>query len=419
MSKKPAGLAGDDLQILTEKWNVPPSQNLKTLLTLLLLPFLLTACFSKPPAIDRRNHTFSSHETGITVRLPQGWNLGEQKSALFVADLQSGRISPVHLTVTEEKGVPKVEDYLKITSFQTLAQRMQKVSQGEISQFQTVSSGEIELNGKRWEEIVWSGARSDQPKVFHTYAISVGLSIVQLHFEFPVAFYNNPEQLIRPVLEGVVLHPPKRRDEDYLRAYRTVGEFYKSMKLWPDAIGAFTEALSREPENAELYALLGESYFLNQEIDQALNALLQAAKLSPQNARAQQGLAEVYLKKGALDQAVPALKRAVNLTPDSGPLYIKLGNAYLEQGRMDEAIQTFQRLIRRNPKAGEAHLGLGKAYLKNALHEQAGLELEQAIRLQPDLVEPHCLLEKVYIQLASAAEAERERALCGAGKSAP
>jgi tetratricopeptide (TPR) repeat protein len=410
---------GADLQILAEKWSASSLRGLPSFprLILFLLLILFTGCFSKPTPIDKKNHAFSSKEVGLTVSLPPGWNLSEQKNALFVADFQAARTSPVRLIVTDERGVPGMEDYLKIISFQTLAQRMQKVSQGEISHFQIVSSNKMELNGRSWEETVWSGARNDQPKIFHTYAVPVELNVVQFHFEFPVTFYNNPQQFITPVLERVATHPRKRPDEDYVRIYRSAGEFYKNAKLWTDAIGAFEKAATRKPKDAELHALLGESYFQNQEVDRALEAFLQAARLSPQNSRAHQGLADVYLKKGSFDQAISALKRAVNLSPDSAALYIKLGDAYLERARTEEAIQTFQKLIRRNPKAAEAHLGLGKAYLKIDLYEQAGLELERALKLQPELVESHCFLEKVYAQLASAAEAEREKGLCAGGKS--
>jgi len=377
--------------------------------------FLLAGCFSKSPKPTPKTQTFSSKEDGFTLSLPEGWRLSEQKNTLFLAELQTGRVPPVRLTATDEKDIPRLEDFLKVASIQPLGQRMQKLSQGEIAQFEPISSRRLESNGRVWEETIWSGARKDQPKVFQSYATSVGLNIIQLHFEFPVAFYNNPDQFITPILEGMVAHPRKRPRTDYVRAYRTIGEFYKSMKLWPEAIGAFKEAIAKKPKDAELHSLLGESYFLNQQIDEALKELLQAAQLSPQNARAQQGLAEVYFKKGSLDQAISALKRAINISPDSAPLYTKLGNAYLEQGRTEEAVQTFQRLIKRSPKSAEAHLGLGKAYLKIDLYEQAGLELEQALRLQPKLVESHCLLEKVYGQLASSAEAEKEKALCTGG----
>lgn len=381
--------------------------------------FLLAGCFSRSPKLNPDTQTFTSKEAGITLPLPAGWRLSERKNTLFTAELHTGRVAPVRLTGTDEKEVPRLKDYLKVTFTQPLGQRMQKLSQGEISQFQTISSRRMESNGRIWEETVWSGARKEQPKIFHSYATSIGLNIILLHFEFPVGSYSNPDQFITPVLERMVAHPRKRPVTDYVRAYRTMGEFYKATKLWPDAIDAFKEAIARKPGDAELHALLGESYFLNQEIDAALKALLKAAEISPQNARAQQGLAEVYLKKGSLDPAVTALKRAINISPNNTALYTKLGNAYLEQGKTEEAVQTFQRLIKRSPKAAEAHLGLGKAYLKIDLYEQAGLELEQALRIQPKLVESHCLLEKVYSQLASSAEAEKEKALCARAEPKP
>ncbi|MFQ5779496.1 MAG: tetratricopeptide repeat protein [Nitrospiria bacterium] len=388
-------------------------------MVLVVILMLSSGCVSKSTTlIDNENRFFSSQGVGLTISFPTGWRIAEKERTLFIADFQPGRISLVRLTATEEKGVPALDDYLKITSFQTLSQRMRNVSQGELSNVRVVTSQKIEQKGVAWEETVWLGQRKGQPKIFHTYAFPVELSVTLLHFEFPPAFYNNPKRIIAPVLEGVTIKPvAKRSSEEYAQAYRMVGESYKSLGLWKESIAALKKALSHKSQDADLHVLLGESYLLNEEVDSALHEFLRAVRLAPQNGRAYQGLANVYLKKDRLDEGILAIKRAASFSPNKTALYVLLGDTYLKNGRTEEAIRTFQKVIRQKSGAVEGHLGLGRAYLSIDLYEQAILEFEQALRRRPQLVEPHCLLEKAYTLLDSPEDAEREGKLCRSGKA--
>lgn len=374
--------------------------------------YFLTGCFSKTVVIDNQHHTFSSKEIGFFLSLQPGWRLSDADNTLFVADLQPNGTRLARLTATEEKNIPSLEDYLTLASFLTLPQKTQKMAQGELARLQPLSSRKFEFKGNVWEESVWLGERKGAPRIFHTLSIPVGLSLVQLHFEFPTFFYENHPQTIASVLEGIRIDPPKPSLEKAVRAYQSIGELYTGRRLWKEAIDAFSVALEKRPHSTQLHILLGQSYFQNGEADLALKEFLKATELDPQNSRAYEGIADAYFKKGLIDQGITAVKRAVGLSPDNISLYVKLGEAYLKEERPQESIKNYQKLIQRNPESAAGHFGLGKAYLSIDLYEQAIIELEQAIKLQPRQVEAHCLLEKAYSQLQSTAEAEREGKLC-------
>jgi tetratricopeptide (TPR) repeat protein len=396
---------------------------IRRFLWILSLCFILLSygCASLSTAtVDLKNRSFSYKEVGLSIPLPPGWEIEKTRQGLFNATFQPGSIPLVRLTATEERGVPSLEDYLKISSTQTLPRRVRKVSGGKISHIRIVTTQKIEQGGRTWEETVWIGNRQGQALIFHSYVFSVELRVIQLHFEFPAAIYNNPKQIIAPVLADITVESEKRRPpEEYAEVYRMLGQSYKTLGLWADMITALKKALSLKPQDADLHVLLGEGYFLNDELDAALNELLQAVQLAPQYSRAYQGLAQIYLKMDFTDKGIAAMKRGISLSPENNTaLRILLGDTYLKHGKAEKAIRAYQLIIQRNSKTVDGHLGLGKAYLSIDLYEQAIIEFEQALGRDPQRLEPHCLLEKAYTLLSSPEEAKKEEALCKGGQPA-
>jgi tetratricopeptide (TPR) repeat protein len=379
----------------------------------ILLLFLFAGCFSKSTLIDHQNRLFKSNEAGILITFPSQWHLSASKNTLFVADLKPNGTMIVRLTGILLPDIPSLKDYEKIEAAIPIPQRLQKFIQNEISHFEEISSRELDRKGKTWRELIWTGQREGMAKIFHSYTLSIGLNLVQLHFEIPVSFYESQKQIINDVLDGVTPLPTQApSDDDYARAYRGVGDLYRIKELWKDAIQSYKEALSKKPRDSSLHILLGESYFKNEEVDLARESFQAAIQLTPQNARAYEGLADVHFKKGSIDEGISAIKRAVLFSPDNIGLYVKLGEAYLKQGRPQESIMTYQKLLRRKGDSADGHLGLGKAYLAVDLYEQAILEFEQVLKLKPQLNDPHCLLAKAHTHLESIADAEREKKLC-------
>lgn len=379
----------------------------------LILLFLLAGCFSKSTLIDNQNHLFKSDGAGLLIAFPSQWHLSDSKNTLFVADLKPNGTVIARLTGLLLPDIPSLEDYQKMEAAIPLPQRLQKFIQNDISHFEEVSSRTLQRKGETWRESVWTGQREGTAEIFHSYTLSIGLNLVQLHFEIPVSFYESQKQIIDGVLDGVTPLPMQTpSDDDSARAYREVGDLYRIKELWKDAIRSYKEALSKKPRDPNLHILLAESYFKNEEVDLALESFQAAIQLTSQSARAYEGLADVYFKKELTDQGISAIKRAAVLSPDNIGLYVKLGDAYLKQGRAQESINTYQKLLRRKEDSADGHLGLGRAYLAVDLYEQAILELEQTLKLKPRLNEPHCLLAKAYTHLESTADAEREKKRC-------
>lgn len=381
----------------------------------MILLFIFTAgCFSKPNLIDRENRRFHSEEIGLTLSFSPQWVLLEEKNALFAAEFRPNGTSLARLTVTEERDIPRLEDFIALVSLQSISIQTRLISQqGEISQIHPISSQKKEIKGTEAWEAIWSAERKGVPKIFHSYMIPAELRLLQFHFEFPEAAYIGHQQVIKVVLDTISLKKGKRpENKEYARVYRVIGEQYKIKSLWKEAIASFERAISYRPKEAELYILLGESYLKDEQIEPALRAYSDAARHDPQNAKAYAGLADVYFKKGLHDQGVSAYKRAIGLAPENEGFYLKLGEAYMASDRNQEAANLYQKMLRRHPTSAEGHLGLGKAYLAMSLYEEAILEFEKVAGRSPKGVEAHCLLEKAYTELGSTSDAEKQKALC-------
>lgn len=387
----------------------------------LIAAMVLSGCMAKtPPKIDPDLRSFTDKEIGFSIVFPEGWDISLEKGRLFTATYTQRNIPLVTLTAIAETEIPILRHYLRITSLEKFPRRLFKYAQGNLSKIKALSPKKTQFGGASLDEIVWAAERDGVPIIVHSINLPLEVALVQLHFEFPSQLYQNPDQVIDSVLDGIVILPTVKPSPERLAAtYRTIGEIYKSKSLWGEAGNAFREAVNAQPDNPELYVLLGESDFKVQAFDRALVAYKRAVDLSIENAEAYKGLGETHLKLGAFDDAITATKRGLILSEDEAPYYLLLGNAYLGKGDTKEAIRNFQKLLRKERLETDGHLGIGKAYLASELYEQAIFEFKEVLRSRPADTETHCLLEKVYTQLNATEDAAKEAALCQKDISSP
>ncbi len=383
--------------------------------------FLLSGCLAKtPPKISPDNRQFSDHEIGISIALPEGWEMSMEESRLFVAYFRKKGIPLVTLTAVSETEIPFLRDYLRITSFEKFPRRLIKYTQGKLSKIKMLKPKKAQFGGKPLDEIVWAAEREGIAVIVHSINLPLEAAIIQLHFEFSAKLYNNPDQIINTVLSGITILPaPSPTPEQLADTYRTIGEIYKSRALWGEAGIAFRAAVKAQPDRSNLHVLLGESYFEIESFDRALETYNQAVALDMGNAEAHKGLGETHLKLGHIDEGIAEIKRGLALTEDEAPYYLLLGNAYLEKGTPNEAIRAFQKLIRKKKLESEGHLGIGKAYLASELYDQAVFEFKEVLRSRPEDRETHCLLEKVYTALSASEDAAKSAAHCNKGVASP
>ena len=82
---------------------------------------------------------------------------------------------------------------------------------------------------------------------------------------------------------------------------------------------------------------LGEAYRALRRFSEAVACYRRALELEPDFAEAHHHLGNVLQEQGALDEAVACYRRALELKPGYAELHNNLGNTLKSQGKLDEA----------------------------------------------------------------------------------
>jgi tetratricopeptide (TPR) repeat protein len=129
------------------------------------------------------------------------------------------------------------------------------------------------------------------------------------------------------------------------------GKTELAKRNYNSAIAWFTEAIHRDPENAEAYHLRGKAY--------------------------QEG-------KGAFADAISDYSRAVRLKPDFFEAYLDRARVLEMKGEIDRAISDCNHVVYNTSKCADAYLMRGRLRLSKGQYEQAATDCTEALRLRPN-----------------------------------
>jgi tetratricopeptide (TPR) repeat protein len=146
-----------------------------------------------------------------------------------------------------------------------------------------------------------------------------------------------------------------------------LGKTYYKAGQWEQAVAAFKQVLTLDPQHQAAYANLGAAYHRQNQLDQAEAHYQKALDLNPKDGEVVYNLAALYLQKAMpsggqpdqalVNQALDQLRRAQELSPNAAEPYFGLGVAYMMLNQRDEAIQAFETFVKRDsgqdPQAGQ------------------------------------------------------------------
>jgi tetratricopeptide (TPR) repeat protein len=127
---------------------------------------------------------------------------------------------------------------------------------------------------------------------------------------------------------------------------------------------SYREAVSLEPQIAELQANLGLMYYQTGKDQQAIVAFSEAIRLKPDLFVPNLFLGLGFLKLKRFDESVPYLKRAALINPTDPESYLALGRAYTATGRTRLAVDEYARAVRADSRIADSWYKLGIAYLE-------------------------------------------------------
>lgn len=180
--------------------------------------------------------------------------------------------------------------------------------------------------------------------------------------------------------------------------YNALGNILARSQKFPQAIGAYQQALSLSPDYPGALNNLGNCYCQINEFDKAQTAYRQAIDLDPDYPDARFNLARILVAEGDKTRALQQLEYAVKVAPRHAGIQGLLGNLYLEDNRAEEAIQHLQQRIDIQPQHAETYLALAGAYFQLQQFPAAELSLERALDCAPKLPLANHLLATVYLQ---------------------
>ena len=150
-------------------------------------------------------------------------------------------------------------------------------------------------------------------------------------------------------------------------------EHYRAGRF-AEAEELYRQAISLQPDNADLWNDLGNCLAKLARPDEARAAYEQAIRINSSHAEAHNNLGVWYQRKGLLDEAAALYHRAIALRPDFATAFTNLGNTLRERGDLDGAIACHRKAVELNADAREA------ANLVYALHMHPAARPEDIFR---------------------------------------
>ena len=143
--------------------------------------------------------------------------------------------------------------------------------------------------------------------------------------------------IVGGVLSGVYFWSSFRSDANEIADIVNKGNAYMNAECYYDAIGCYEEALTHEPDSAELKNALVKAYIMYAETlgetDDAINAYQSAINYEPQNKMPYWAVSDIYEKRGDEDSMMNVLRIGYEQTGDED-MNIKVTNIETERERI-------------------------------------------------------------------------------------
>lgn len=166
-----------------------------------------------------------------------------------------------------------------------------------------------------------------------------------------------------------------------------VGECYKAVKNYREATLSFKKAASCASEDSDRAAFayvklggcLGE---MGQNAD-AVRAYSQAISINPDFYPAYSMLGAHYIQRGLHEDAIKIYKKAMSVDPTKLQVYSSLGDCYMSLAKYSEAVEHYQKYLPTDPNSYLVLMSMAMCYQQLDNHIKAVELLENAAEIQP------------------------------------
>lgn len=195
-----------------------------------------------------------------------------------------------------------------------------------------------------------------------------------------------------------------------------IGNAHASLGAYQEAIGAFSRALSYEPDNGEIHFNIGSIYLLQERLKKCIEYYNKAEELGFQNARLYINLAAIYHALGDQQLELRNYTKAIDKNPLIGDLYVKKAMILVDMGYFEAALDVLGNMRKLFPDAFEGYDLASRIYLAQGKDKKAICILDTAIAKFPNDI--NLKLSKIAI-LVEQKEAEKAEKLLKEIKGVP
>ncbi len=149
----------------------------------------------------------------------------------------------------------------------------------------------------------------------------------------------------------------------------------------------FRQALSFNPDNADVLNNLGNAVWQQGRSSEALAYFLRAHQYKPEDYGVLNNLGIILWEQNRPDRAVDFYRRALKIKPDSFDTKMNLGVALSDLGRFDEALVWLRGSLHQKPTSADAWDNVGMTLARQGLWDEAMRHYDEAVRLRPDFGE--------------------------------
>lgn len=182
----------------------------------------------------------------------------------------------------------------------------------------------------------------------------------------------------------------------FLPLYCVIGDIYRSLGMFDDAITEYKMAIWLDSLNIDAYRHLCLAYEEQGDYDSAVEIYEKLIKIMPNMPDVHSNLANILYVKGDIDGAISHFQTAVTLNPKkqwTSVVNQTLGFVYQESKQdLNAAISSYQSAYLQTPKDIDIYVNLGSAFYDKEDIGNALQVYRNALDLEPENAKIHCNL---------------------------
>lgn len=169
-------------------------------------------------------------------------------------------------------------------------------------------------------------------------------------------------------------------------SYKTLGETFEKMKLFPSALEAYSKGLEKTAQGNLFYQKMGDLSLECNDIEASLECYKKAYELNPTDREVLIKLATINQTyfPDQVDETIDYYNSLLEFGIDMDKIYYELGHLYLNKSDKINAVSAFKLAQELNPENPYYNNSLAYAYIKAELYDDAIEYYQLAIKLNPD-----------------------------------